>query len=65
MYTGRSGGKFEKSQTTKLFFQKVNFGLKLKNPMYTKSLSMCYSMYVHFYIAAGKFASWVACLSKF
>ena len=29
-----------------LFPKKVNFGLQLNNPMHTKSLSMCYSMWI-------------------
>ena len=45
MYTGRSGGKFEKETDIQILFtQKVNFGLQLNNPKHTKSLSMCYSM---------------------
>ena len=45
MYTGRSGGKFEKETDIQILFPpKVNFGLQLNNPKHTKSLSMCYSM---------------------
>ena len=45
IYTGRSGGKFEKETDIQILFpSKVNFGLQLNNPKNTKSLSMCYSM---------------------